>query len=158
LGAGLQPVFVDILKDGQALRSGLIELRNGKGEWTVDLPPELAGALQLWAYRFDSKGYPVRKTRLAFVRSAKGISVMATADKPEYGPGDKAKISFTLKDSAGKSVPGALSLAAVDEAVFAVTRQSPGQEATFFQLEQELLKPVYQVYPWSPDSRFDSNA
>src|SRR5262249_31752408 len=118
LGAGLQPVFVDILKDGQSLRSGLIELRNGRGEWTVDLPPELAGVLQLWAYRFDAKGYPVRKTRLAYVRSAKGIAVTATADKPEYRPGEKTKISFNLKYSAGKPVLSALSLAAVDPAAF----------------------------------------
>ena len=48
-------------------------------------------------------------------------------------------------------MPGALSLAAVDEAVFSVLGHPPGREKTFFMLEQELLKPVYAIYPWSPD-------
>ena len=48
-------------------------------------------------------------------------------------------------------MPGALSLAAVDEAVFSVLGQRPGMESAFFTLEQALLKPVYAIYPWSPD-------
>ena len=48
--------------------------------------------------------------------------------------------------------PGALSLAAVDEAVFSVLEQAPGMEQTFYTLEQELLQPVYAIYPWSPDA------
>ena len=65
--------------------------------------------------------------------------------------GGKARLQFTLTDAQGKPAPGALSLAGVDEAVFSVMEQAPGLEKTFYTLEQELLKPVYAIYPWSPD-------
>jgi hypothetical protein len=43
----------------------------------------------------------------------------------------------------------AISLAAVDEAVFAVLA-SGGMEEVFFLLEQELLEPIYAIYNWDP--------
>ena len=73
-------------------------------------------------------------------------------DQDEYRPGEKAKITLTLTDPDGKATPGAIGLKAVDEAVFAVLSQKSGLEQTFFLLEQELLEPVYTIYPgWSPE-------
>src|SRR5208283_3680506 len=54
-------------------------------------------------------------------------------------------------DTKGSPTPGALSLAAVDEAVFQVLDQAPGMERTFYTVEQKLLQPVYAIYPWSPE-------
>src|SRR5262249_14447909 len=66
-------------------------------------------------------------------------------------PGRKANLRMALTDQTGKKpVRGAISLAAVDEAVFAVLAQRPGMEQTFYNLEEELLKPVYAIYPWMP--------
>ena len=48
-------------------------------------------------------------------------------------------------------MPGAVSLAAVDEAVYSVLGPAPGMQPIFSSLEQEILKPVYAIYPWSPD-------
>src|SRR5437867_13029549 len=96
-------------------------------------------------------GVPLRKIHTVYVRPAKELAVSAKADRPEYRPGGKAKIAFALTDSKGKPAPGALSLSAVDEAVFEVVRDRPGLEKTFYLLEQELLKPVYRIYPWAPD-------
>ncbi|MGH7213747.1 MAG: hypothetical protein ACREIT_03155 [Tepidisphaeraceae bacterium] len=61
------------------------------------------------------------------------------------------RLTFTLTDATGKPTPGAVSLAAVNEAVFSVLEQRPGLEQTFFTLDQELLKPVYAIHDWSPD-------
>ena len=63
LGGGQDPVFVDVIKDGQTLLTETINLTNGRGEYHLDLPPELSGTVQLCAYRFDAGGVPVRKTR-----------------------------------------------------------------------------------------------
>ncbi len=73
------------------------------------------------------------------------------ADRPEYRPGERASLTFAMTDEHGKPAPGAISLAAVDEAVFGVLDRRPGLERTFFTLEQELLKPVYEIEDWSPD-------
>ena len=49
-------MFVDLIKDGQTLRTETIEMANGQGEAAVDLPPDLAGTVQVVAYRLDAKG------------------------------------------------------------------------------------------------------
>jgi hypothetical protein len=150
LGAGVEPVFIDFIKDGQTLLSDTVELIDGKGEHTLDLPAELFGTIELVAYRFGPTGLPVRKSRVVYVTPAKGLKIHATLDRPEYRPGRSANLKLALTDDNGRPVPGAVSLAAVDEAVFAVMAQRPGMEQTFYTLEEELLKPVYAIYPWMP--------
>jgi hypothetical protein len=151
LGGGVEPVFVDLLKDGQTMLSSQIEMQNGRGSLQIDLPPELFGTIELVAYRFGAAGLPVRKTRTVLVQQARQIEIRATMDQDEYRPGVRATIQLSLTDPDGRPVPGALSLQAVDEAVYSVLGQRSNLEETFFLLEQELLEPVYTIYPgWSP--------
>jgi hypothetical protein len=151
LGGGVEPVFVDVIKDGQTFLTQTVNLSNGRGEYELDLPAELFGTVQVCAYRLDQEGVPVRKTRTLYVRPPAGLELTATTDRPEYRPGEMAKVQFQLRGKDGKPARGAVSLAAVDEAVFSVLQQRPGMEGKFFTLEQELLEPVYALYPWSPD-------
>ncbi|MGD9646340.1 MAG: MG2 domain-containing protein [Pirellulales bacterium] len=150
LAAGSDPVFVDLIKDHQTVLSRVVELENGRGTLDVDLPAELAGTLELCAYRIGSAGFPIQKTRVVYVRAARALDVRVAADQPEYRPGGKARLTFTLVDDAGRPTPGAISLAAVDEAVFGVRSSGLGVEGTFFSVEQELLQPVYEIHDWSP--------
>jgi hypothetical protein len=151
LGGGLpRPVFVDLIKDGQTLLTEA-EPANGQGVLQIDLPPEASGTLQLCAYRMNLDGVQLSKTRTLFVRPAQGLRIKAMPDRAEYRPGHTAKVRFELLDKAGKPARGALSLAAVDEAVFSVLQQAPGSEAQVFGLDQDLLRPVQTIYPWSPD-------
>ena len=151
LGGGNEPVFLDLLKDGQTLLTEIVPLADGRGRYELDLPPELFGAIEVSAYRYDAAGLPVRKTQVVYVRQSRTVRIETKLDRAEYRPGEKAKITFTLTDGQKRPLPGALSLAAVDEAVFSVLGQTPGIEQTFSRLEQELLKPVYAIYPWSPE-------
>jgi alpha-2-macroglobulin-like protein len=152
LGGGAEPVFVDLIKDGQTLLTETVEVSGGRGTLSVDLPADLFGTVQLVAYRLNATGLPVRKKRVLYVKPADGGKITATLDRAEYRPGREAKLNLSLRDAQGKPVPGALSLAAVDEAVFNVLPQRPGTEQTFYMLEEELLKPVYAIYSsWSPE-------
>lgn len=146
-GGGVEPVFVDIIKDGQNMLSDRIEMKDGSGALELDLPPDLFGSLELVAYRFDNSGLAVRKSRLVFVHQANELKLTAEMDAESYRPGGDAKIKFRLTDDAGQPTPGALSLAIVDEAVFSVLSQRPGLEQAFFLAEQELMKPIYTIYP-----------
>jgi uncharacterized protein YfaS (alpha-2-macroglobulin family) len=152
LHRGKEPIFVDLLKDGQTILTKAIEYPSPRsaGE-PIDLPADLSGTLELCVYRFGSDGLPVRKTRVVYVRPANQLSIKAELDRREYRPAGKAKLQLSLTDDKGRGIPGALSLSAVDEAVFSVLDQMPGMERTFYLLEQELLKPVYAIYPWMPD-------
>jgi anti-sigma factor RsiW len=152
VSGGSRPLFVDLIKDGQTLLTETLSPADGRGELHIDLPPEASGTLQLCAYRVGTDGVPLSKTRTLYVRPAKGLQVKATTDRAEYRPGRSARVSFQLLDREGKPARGALSLAAVDEAVFSVLQQAPGSEARYFGVEQELLRPVQALYPWSPEA------
>jgi uncharacterized protein YfaS (alpha-2-macroglobulin family) len=151
LGAGPRPVFVDVLRAGQTVLSQTVEMKNGRGELALDLPADLAGTLQLVAYRLAADGTSRRQERLIYVAPAAGLKVSAQLDQLEYRPGQTAMLRLSLRDNKGKPAPGAVSLVAVDEAVFAVQAQRPGMEQLFFTLDRELLQPVYSIYPWSPN-------
>ena len=151
MAAGNEPVFVDFVKDGQTLLTQMVSLSKGRGDVQFDLPAEMSGTIELQAYRFGDAGLAQRKTRVLYVRDARQIRLDAKVERPEYRPAEQAKLAITLTDDQGKPVAGAVSLAAVDEAVFSVLEQPPGMERAFFSLEQDLLKPVYAIYSWSPD-------
>jgi uncharacterized protein YfaS (alpha-2-macroglobulin family) len=151
LGGGGQPLFLDFIKDGQTVLTEVVPVKQGTGEYQFDLPADLFGTIEMVAYRYHTAGIPVRKSRVLYVRQAEEIKIAATMDHREYRPGVQAKLRLQLSDKNGKPTPGAISLSAVDEAVFAVLDQMPGMEKVFFSLENKLLQPVYNLYPWSPD-------
>src|SRR5262249_31808399 len=158
VGDGVEPIFVDFIKDGQTMLTEAIPMAKGKGTFSFDLPPDLSGTLEMVAYRLTA-GSVVRKSRAMYIHQAKQIGIAASCDHKEYRPGSQAKLHVKLTDADGKAVPGAVSLSAVDEAVYALLPQRPGLEGTFYNLEQKLLKPIYEIYPWSPDqTRGDKEA
>jgi hypothetical protein len=153
LGGGSEPVFVDFVREGKdrnVFRSETIPVTDGKGELTHDLPPDLFGTVQLYAYRFGVEGVAIHKSRVVYINPPGELKIRTTLDRDEYRPGTKGKISFALTDSKGNPTPGALSLAAVDEAVFAVLAQAPGSERSFYLMDQQLLEPVRSRRPWTP--------
>jgi hypothetical protein len=151
LGGGIEPVFLDLVKDGQTVLTESITLAQGRGELRLDLPPELSGTVVVCAYRYGAEGLPIHKTRVIYVRPAHALVLRTTLDRAEYRPGERAELSIALTDDRGRPTPGAVSLAAVDEAVFGVLDSRPGLERTFFTLERELLQPVYEIHDWSPE-------
>jgi len=156
LGAGQEPVFVDFIRQGKerlTLLSTTIAMNNGQGSHSLDLPPEVFGTLEICAYRLNPDGQAVRKTRMVYIHPPGEVKIMTTLDQQEYRPGRKARLQFQLTDAQGRPAPAALSLAAVDEAVFSVLQQPMGMERSFYTVDPELLKPVYALYPWNPESR-----
>ena len=103
LGGGSEPLFLDLIKDGQTMLTDVVPMAKGRGEYQIDLPPELSGTLQLCAYRFGREGLPVMQTRVIYVRRAGGLKVEARLDRPEYRPGEQAKLTFSLSDTPGQT-------------------------------------------------------
>ena len=50
------PLFLDVIKDGQTMLTDTVPMANGRGEYQIDLPPQISGTLQLCAYRLGSAG------------------------------------------------------------------------------------------------------
>ena len=99
---------------------------------------------------------PQRATRRrpppALRATADELKIEATTDATIYKPGDDARIHFHVSNAKGAGVSAALGLQVVDEAVFALAEQQPGFAKVFFYLEQEAMKPRYEIHSLSMSS------
>ncbi len=138
--------YLDVVKSGQTVLTKDVDLINGQAELTLPVTPELAGTVDFSAYLFGRDARPVGDHRLIFVQPADELKIDAAADSAVYKPGDEARIRFRVTNSKGEGVQAALGLQIVDEAVFALAEKRPGFAKVFFYLEQEVMKPRYEIH------------
>jgi hypothetical protein len=139
-------VYVDVVKEGQTVLTRDLDLTNGHAELVLAATPDLAGTLDLNAYLFGQDARPISDHRLIFVQPADELKVEAVADATVYKPGSDARIRFRVTNSRGEGVRAALGVQVVDEAVFALAEKQPGFAQVFFYLEQEAMKPRYEIH------------
>ena len=142
-------MYVDAVKDGQTVLTRDLDMKNGQAELDLTATPELAGTVDFNAYLFGRDARPVADHRLVFVQPAGELKIEATADRAVYKPGDDARIQFRVTNERGEGVQAALGLQVVDEAVFALAEKQPGFAKVFFYLEQEAMKPRYEIHSLS---------
>ena len=138
--------YIDVVKNGQTVLTRDLDLVNGAAELTLAATPDLAGTVDFSAYLFGRDARPVGDHRLVFVQPADELKVEAAADAAVYKPSDEARIRFRVTNSKGEGVQAALGLQVVDEAVFALAEKRPGFANVFFYLEQEVMKPRYEIH------------
>ena len=138
--------YVDVVKEGQTILTRDIDLEDGQAELTLAATPEMAGTLDIDAYLFGRDARPVGDHHLVFVQPADELKIETTSDADEYKPGGEARIRFRVTNSHGQGVQAALGLQVVDEAVFALAEKQPGFAKVFFYLEQEVMKPRYEIH------------
>lgn len=139
-------VYVDIVKDGQTVLTRDLDIENGRAELSVPATPEMSGTLDLSAYLFGRDARPVADHRLIFVQPADELKIETVADAQSYKPGSEARIQFRVTNSHGQGIHAALGLQVVDEAVFALAEKQPGFAKVFFYLEQEVMRPRYEIH------------
>jgi hypothetical protein len=138
-------IYLDAIKNNQTLLTHALDLIDGKAIYEMELTPDMEGNVQFDAYYLTRKSQIVRDSQLVLVEGARDLSVQVSLDKDSYLPAETATVSFDVKNSDGQGVAAAIGLAIVDEAVFALTEFRPGLAETFFEIEQEILKPRYQI-------------
>ncbi len=138
--------YIDVVKEGQTVLTRDVEIENGQAELSLIATPQLAGTVDFNAYLFSRNARPVADHRLVFVQPADELKIDAVADAPVYKPGVDARIRFRVTNSRGEGVSAALGLQVVDEAVFALAEKKPGFAKVFFYLEQEVMKPRYEIH------------
>jgi uncharacterized protein YfaS (alpha-2-macroglobulin family) len=138
--------YVDIVKEGQTVLTRDLDLENGEAELSLTASSGMAGTMDISAYLFGRNAEPVGDHRLIFVQPANELKIETAADAAVYKPGGDARIKFRVTDSHGEGVHAALGLQVVDEAVFALAEKQPGFAKVFFYLEQEVMKPRYEIH------------
>jgi uncharacterized protein YfaS (alpha-2-macroglobulin family) len=142
-------VYVDVVRDGQTLVTRAIETADGQGELSLDLTPDMYGAVEIRAYQITSDADPISDRRIVYVDPADDLKVDVTADRESFKPGEEARLDFRVTDAAGRGVSAALGVEIVDEAVFALSDKQPGFAKVFMFLQKELLTPRYEVHQFS---------
>ena len=143
-------IFVDVIKDRRTVLMKSVDVEQGQGALALDLSADLFGTLELRGYRIQRDGNIIGDTKVIQVKRADSLEIEATLDKENYRPGEKVLLDFVVKRSDGKAVPAALGLSGVDEAVFALQEMHPGLERIYFAIQEEILKPRYQLYTRPP--------
>ncbi len=138
--------YIDIVKEGQTILTRDLDIIDGQAQLSLSATPEMAGTVDFSAYLFGRDAQPVGDHRLIFVQPADELKIETSTDSSSYKPGDEARVRFRVTNSRGEGVSAALGLQVVDEAVFALAEKQPGFAKVFFYLEQEVLKPRYEIH------------
>jgi uncharacterized protein YfaS (alpha-2-macroglobulin family) len=138
--------YMDIVKEGQTILTRDLDIENGYAELSLIATPDLAGTVDFNAYLLGRNAQPVGDHRLVFVQPADELRIDAVADAPVYKPGGEARMRFRVTNSRGEGISAALGLQVVDEAVFALAEKQPGFAKVFFYLEQEVMKPRFEIH------------
>jgi len=143
--------YVDLVREGQTILTRDVDVENGRAEMNLRVTPEMSGTLMVHAYVIGRNARETADQRLVFVEPADELRVEATADAGSYLPGGEARVHFRVTNAKGEGVSAALGLEVVDQAVFALAEKQPGFAKVFFYLEQELLKPRYEIHSLTQD-------
>ncbi|MFW6163174.1 MAG: MG2 domain-containing protein, partial [Planctomycetota bacterium] len=150
--ARTERAFLDVVKDRRAVLTKALDIQDGRAELALDLPPDLFGTVQLHAYRILRDGNILGDARVVQVNRADDLAIAATLDKETYRPAETAILDLAVTRGDGDPAQAALSLAGVDEAVFALAEMRPGLERVYFALQEEILKPRYEIHARPPVS------
>jgi 5-hydroxyisourate hydrolase-like protein (transthyretin family) len=151
-------VYFDVIKDNQTVMTKSVDIRNYRGRHKLNLTPELSGSIWLHAYIVTRASDIVRDTRFCYVNAADDLNVEVATGQEEYAPGQDGEIVFTVTGEDGRPRVAALCVAVVDEAVFAVSELQPGLEKVYFKLEEEIMKPRYEIHGFTPVSIVEMKA
>ena len=142
---GIERVFIDLIANNRAIWTDELVLDEGAATTEIDLPIDLAGSVEISAYHLGIGESLLVGKRVVYVEAANDLQISFAADQDEYLPGEDAHVDVTITDADGNGVAAALGLAIVDEAVFALQDMRPGAERIFFQLEQEVIEPLFDT-------------
>ncbi len=145
-GVGSGTVYFDVVKDRQTMLTQAAPVEGGRATTRIVLGPQVSGTAWLSAYVITPLGQIVRDQRPIYVDAASDLAIDISADRDTYAPGSEARLDFTVKDASGRPVAAALGINVVDESVFALQELQPGMEKVYFFLEQELMKPRYEIH------------
>ncbi len=143
--------YIDLVHEGQTILTRDVDLENGRAELNLIATPEMSGTLTISAYLIGRNSREIEDQRLVFVQPADELCIQAVADALSYLPGGEAHVRFHVTNQKGEGVSAALGLEVVDQAVFALAEKQPGFAKVFFYLEEELMKPHYEIHSLSAE-------
>ncbi|MBM4387163.1 MAG: hypothetical protein FJ088_05455, partial [Deltaproteobacteria bacterium] len=139
-------IYLDVIKKYQTIMMKSLDLSGGKAELEIDIDESMAGDILLDSYYLTYSGQIIRDKKIVFVKNAGSLNLEVKSEKEVYLPGEEAKINFKVTDGEGNGKPSAIGIQIVDEAVFALSENKPGLLKLYFELEDEIASPKYEIH------------
>lgn len=143
-------IYIDMIKNNQTVLTKSMDIKNGKAEMALDIPNELVGTIGINAYIIDKNSEIIKDSKIVYINPAEDLKIAVKTDKKSFKPAEEAVIRFKVTDSNNHPILAALGVYVVDESVFALSELQPGLEKIFFTLEEEILKPRYEIHGFTP--------
>ena len=126
----------------------LLKLRNGMAQWrfkvTNDLLPNAYVTTSLvWRKKFAQESKPLR-----FDLDNFRLQVSVQSDRSVYEPRQNALLTVQVRDRKGNPVKAELSVAVVDEAIYAIREDDPEQVFKAFYAERPNKTLTRYSFPW----------
>ncbi|MBI5368931.1 MAG: hypothetical protein HZA54_17985, partial [Planctomycetes bacterium] len=110
-------------------RHQVIDLAAGESALAVAMNDDLAPNFVLAVATMNGNAFHVAAKEFLVTR---GLTIKLTTDKEKYAPGDEVTVKVETTDPLGRAVGGEVSLAVVDEGLFAVAPDALPAIAEFF--------------------------
>ncbi len=126
----------------------LLRLRDGVAQWRLPitnafLPNAYVSGCLVWDKKFAEQTKPLR-----IDLERKRLQVSVQTDKNRYEPRQPAQITVQVKDANGKPIKAELSLAVVDEAIYAIRKDDPEQVFLAFYAQRRNRIVTCYSFPW----------
>lgn len=141
--------FVLLTVEGERLHDAkLLKLTDGVARWKFKVSRELlpnayVTASLIWQKKFAEQSEPLRFNLDNF-----RLKVSVKRDRDVYEPRQTAKLTVQVSDAHGKPVKAELSVAVVDEAIFAIRKDDPEQVFRAFYSERPNKVVTVYSFPW----------
>ncbi len=126
----------------------LLKLRNGVAQWRFKvnndlLPNAYVTASLVWRKKFAQESKPLR-----FDLDNFRLQVSVQSDRSVYEPRQTALLTVQVRDREGNPVKAELSVAVVDEAIYAIREDDPEQVFKAFYAERPNKTLTRYSFPW----------
>ena len=130
---GVPEAYLWVTVEGRAVDgSQLVHAKGGTATVEIPIVSSYAPNFFLTAVFLKNQRYYAGTKSIKVPPVEQQLAVEVKASKPEYKPGESGAYSIDAKDSAGRPVAAEFSLGVVDEAIYAIRRESVQDILAFF--------------------------
>ncbi len=145
----LKNAAVLVTVEGEKLYAArLLRLRNGTAEWEIPLSSELLPNAYVTASLVHQKKFVEQVKPIRFELDDFRLQVSVKSDREVYEPRQTARLTVQVRDSKGNPVKAELSIAVVDEAIYAIKSDDPEQVFRAFYSERPNRTVTRYSFPW----------
>ncbi len=145
----LKNAAVLVTVEGEKLYTArLLRLPNGTAEWEIPLSSELLPNAYVTASLVHQKKFVEQVKPIRFELDDFRLQVSVKSDREVYEPRQTARLTVQVRDSKSNPVKAELSIAVVDEAIYAIKSDDPEQVFRAFYAERPNRIVTRYSFPW----------